>query len=279
MATSNQPMALDKTNVTHSSRLAVFYILIGCFILFGILEIGVTRLSAAFDQTWAAMLTTMIMLTVAVILEKLFFKRGLAQGLSALGFGRSTAGALSVAGMIVALMLAFFPIYSFSTGAQISLKSGWWWILLSIVVFNGIGEETLFRGFVFGGLRRDASLSFRWAGFISMIIFAAVHLLLFLGNPFLVGLLGTIIAIASAFPMAYLFERGNNTIWAPVVLHTGTHAIRLVDIPEPYYLTAVAIWLVMQIGMVFLVYAFLGNLLKPQELSPGVPRSLPLEEK
>lgn len=98
-----------------------------------------------------------------------------------------------------------------------------------------------------------------------MVIFAAVHLLLFIGNPFFVGLLGTLIAIASAFPMAFLFERGNNTIWAPALLHVGTHAIRLVDIAEPHYFTAVGIWLAMQIGMVFLVYTFLGNLLKTQE--------------
>ena len=65
--------------------------------------------------------------------------------------------------------------------------------------------------------------------------------------------------------MAHLFERGNNTIWGPVILHVATHAIRLVDIAEPHYLTAVGIWLAMQIGMVFLVYAFLGNLLKPRE--------------
>ena len=97
-----------------------------------------------------------------------------------------------------------------------------------------------------------------------MLIFAAVHLFLFIGNPFFVGFLGTLVAIAAAFPMAHLFERGNNTIWAPVLLHVGTHAIRLVDISEPHYLTAVGIWLAMQIGMVFLVYAFLGNLLKPQ---------------
>jgi len=62
-----------------------------------------------------------------------------------------------------------------------------------------------------------------------------------------------------------LFERGNNTIWASALLHISTHVIRLVDIPEPYYMAGVSIWLVLQIGMVFLVYLFLGTLLKPAE--------------
>ncbi|MCA9873806.1 MAG: hypothetical protein H6659_19065 [Ardenticatenaceae bacterium] len=72
-----------------------------------------------------------------------------------------------------------------------------------------------------------------------MLIFAAVHLFLFVPNLFIIGLLGTLIAVAVVFPMAYLFERGTNTIWAPTVLHVATHAIRPVDIPEPFYMTAV----------------------------------------
>ena len=71
-------------------------------------------------------------------------------------------------------------------------------------------------------------------------------------------------SIAAAFPMAYLFERGDNTIWAPVVLHVATHMIRLVDISPSQYRTAVAIWLLLQIGMVFLVYLFLNNLLREE---------------
>jgi membrane protease YdiL (CAAX protease family) len=258
-------MDLDVPKVGSSSRRAVVSILIGCAIMFGILQLGVTWLAAELDPTWAAIIVTAVMLVVAVTLERLFFKRDTAQGLSVLGFRRPNPRALLVAAIIALVMLGFFPIFSISTGAQSSPRSDWWWILLAIVTLNGIGEETLFRGFVFGGLRRDAGLSFRQAGLISMVIFAAVHLLLFIGNPFFVGLLGTLIAITSAFPMAYLFERGNNTIWAPVLLHVATHAIRLVDISEPQYLTAVGIWLVMQIGLMFLVYAFLGNLLKSQE--------------
>ena len=265
MTTSNQPLELESARAGSSSRRAIISILIGSAILFSILQFGSTWLTGILDQTRAALIITTVMLVTALVLERLFFKRDTAQGLWALGFDRPNGGAILVAAIIALLMLAFFPIFSLATGAKISLKADWLWILLAIVTFNGIGEETLFRGYVFGGLRREAGLSFRQAGFISMLIFAAVHLLLFIGNPFFVGLLGTLVAIASAFPMAYLFERGNNTIWAPALLHVGTHAIRLVDIAEPNYFTAVGIWLAMQIGMVFLVYAFLGNLLKPQQ--------------
>jgi membrane protease YdiL (CAAX protease family) len=216
------------------------------------------------DQTWAALIVTAIMVLVAVLFERQAFKKDATQGLRALGYGRSNPRAILMAAVIGFSMLAFFPIFSLVTGAQITLKADWLWILVGAIALNGIGEETLFRGYVFGGLRREAGLSFRQAGFISMAIFAAVHLLLFVGNPFFVGFLGTLIAVAAAFPMAYLFERGNNTIWVPVVLHVATHAIRLVDISEPQYFTAVGVLLLLQIGMVFLVYLFLNNLLKLQ---------------
>lgn len=163
MTLSNQPLVLDASNPAGSSRRAILSILIGCAILFGILQIGVTKFSGALDQTWAALITATVMLVVAVALEKLLFKRETARSLSALGFGRPTLRALSVATIITLLMLGFFPIFSLSTGAQVSLKQDWLWILLAIVTFNGIGEETLFRGFVLGGLRRDAALSFRRA--------------------------------------------------------------------------------------------------------------------
>jgi membrane protease YdiL (CAAX protease family) len=247
----------------------VISILIGCAMMFVILELGVTWLATLWDQTWAALMVTAVMILVAVLFERQAFKHEPVQGLRAIGYGKPNLRAIGVAMIIGLIMLAFFPIFSLVTGAQITLKAGWLWILVGAIALNGIGEETLFRGYVFGGLRREAGLSFRQAGFISMAIFAAVHLLLFVGNPFFVGLLGTLVAVSAAFPMAYLFERGNNTIWAPVVLHVATHSIRLVDISEPQYLKAVGIWLLLQIGMVFLVYLFLNNLLKPQEQEQG----------
>jgi len=252
-----------------SPRRAIPTILIGCAMMFVILELGVTALAALLDQTWAALIVTAIMVLVAVLFERQAFKHSAAEGLQVIGFGRPNPRAVLVAAIIGLVMLAFFPTFSLLTGAHINLKPNWLWILVGAIVLNGIGEETLFRGYVFGGLRREAGMSFRQAGFISMIIFAAVHLLLFVGNPFFVGFLGTLIAVSAAFPMAYLFERGNNTIWAPVVLHVATHAIRFVDISEPHYLAAVAVWLVLQIGMVFLVFLFLNNLLKPQAAEQG----------
>jgi len=247
-----------------NSRKNITLILVGSAVMFAILELGVTWLAARMDQTWAGIIAFVVMLIAGLIFERTFFGRNLSEAVRDLGYGLWNPRAVLAALIILLATMLFFPIFALATGAQIKLLGNWWWILISIIVFNGFGEETLFRGYIFGGLRMKADLSFRQAGFVSMIIFAAVHLLLFIGNPPIIGILGIIIAVAAAFPMAYLFERGNNTVWAPVVLHISSHMIRLVDIAEPNYMLGVSIWLALQIGSVFLVYALLGNLLKPQ---------------
>jgi membrane protease YdiL (CAAX protease family) len=158
-------------------------------------------------------------------------------------------------------MLAFFPLYSVATGTPLGLKSDWLWVLVGAIALNGLAEETLFRGFVFGHLRQ-AGHSFRRAAVISLLIFGAVHLFLFTSNPFLVAFLATALAIAAAFPFAFLYERAGTIIWAGVIVHVGAHAFRLVEIPEAQFLTVASAWILIQFGAVFLVFAFRNNLLK-----------------
>jgi membrane protease YdiL (CAAX protease family) len=228
--------------------------------MFLILQVGATWLAGLFDLTWAALIVTALMLLTAAVFERLVFNLTLPQAFRVLGFGPPTARAMLAAALIACIMLLFFPVFSFITEVPIRLQPNWPWILVGAIALNGVAEETLFRGFVFGGLRRSG-LSFGPAGTISMAIFAAVHLLLFVQSPFIIALLSTLLALAAAFPMAYLFERGGNIVWAPALLHVAAHTIRLVDIPEPYFLPAVASWSVMQLSIPFLVFAFRKRLL------------------
>lgn len=52
--------------VETSSRRAVISILIGCAMMFVILQLGVTWLAALLNQSWAALIVTTIMILVAV---------------------------------------------------------------------------------------------------------------------------------------------------------------------------------------------------------------------
>lgn len=232
-------------------------VLAGAIVLYLILQLGLNWLTSQLDQTWSQLLVATTMVLVALLLEQLFWGRSGLAALRMLGFGPAGWRAVLVAVIVSALMLLFFPLFTWLTGTAITLKPNWRWIVIGAVALNGIAEETLFRGFVFGHLRREGQgMSFRRAGWIALVIFAAVHLYLFGQNPFMVGLLGTLVAMAAAFPLAFLFEKAGFSIWPTVILHVATHTIRFVEISEPFYMTAVTAWLALQIGMPFLLFAF-----------------------
>jgi membrane protease YdiL (CAAX protease family) len=235
-------------------RQTLMKVFAGFIPLFLILQFGPELLLPRVGQFWSVVISAGVMLLLALGCEMLLFANRPPQALRQLGYGRPVVRPIAVALLLSGLMLLFFPLLSLVTGAQLSLSSGWLLTLVSIVIFNGLAEETLFRGYVFGHLRQMST--FFHAGLISLLFFAAAHLFLFVRNPFAIALAGTLVAVTAAFPMAYLFERGNYTIWAPVVLHVATHAIRLVAIPEAVYMPAVVAWLVMQIFLPLLVFAF-----------------------
>ena len=254
--------------IARPERNHVGRILVSAALMYLVLQGGLALLIPRLDPTLSQLAVAAAMLAVAFAIEGLVYKRDPVEALAALGFGRPRPGALLAAGIIVAGMLAFFPLYSIVANTQFSLKTDWLWVLVGAIALNGLAEETLFRGFVFGHLRQ-AGHSFRRAGLISLLIFGAVHLYLFTSNPFLVAFLATVLAVSAAFPFAFLYERAGRTIWAGVILHVGAHAFRLVDIPEAQTLTVASAWILLQFGAVFLIFAFRNNLLK--EVPPGNP--------
>ena len=246
----------------HSERRHVGRIVAGAALMFVVLQGGLTLLSPRLDITWTSFIVTAAMFAVVLAIEGLAFRRTPRQALAALGFGRPNPRALLAAGIISLGLISFFPIYAVVTGTPLVLKSDWLWVLVGAIVLNGLGEETLFRGFVFGHLRQ-AGHSFRRAGAISMVIFGAVHLYLFTSNPAVVALLATALAMSAAFPFAFLYERSGNTIWAGVIFHVASHAFRLMAIPDAQALTVASAWILIQFSAVFFVFAFRNNLLKP----------------
>jgi membrane protease YdiL (CAAX protease family) len=256
-----QPSAHLPVGAERTARQTTWLILAGAAIMFLILQLGVTLLISVVDQTWSALIATAAMVAFVFAFERLALARRPVEAVRALGWVRSNFRAVLVAVVVSAAMLLFYPLASLIIGAPIALRSDWLWILVGAIVLNGIGEETLFRGFIFGHLRR-AGMSFVRASLIALVIFTMIHLLLFVQNPFVVALAGTLIALVASFPFAYLFERAGFSIWPTVILHVAAHSIRLVAVPEPYSMTILVAWLVVQIGMPFLIWAFRSNLLK-----------------
>jgi hypothetical protein len=234
-------------------------ILAGSTVMYLILHGGLTLWPSSIDNTVGRIIITAVMVAVALVIERRAFGRGLCAALRALGYGWPRPRAVVVALAVSALMLAYFPVVSLTIGTTLRPERDWLWLLVGAVALNGIGEETLFRGFVFGHLRAGGRTFLR-AGLISLVIFAAVHLVLFVNNPPTIALMSVVVAVAWAFPLAYLFERGGSTIWATVILHAATHAVRFFDDPSPLLLAG---WLILQTAAPFLVFLFRGYLAQP----------------
>ena len=95
-------------------------------------------------------------------------------------------------------------------------------ILLGVVLVNGLAEEFIHRAFVFGNLRRERS--FVAAAWISAAIFAAQHLYLMISLGAVAGGASVLLALLLAFPLAFIYERGGNSLAGPAILHTSSNA-------------------------------------------------------
>jgi membrane protease YdiL (CAAX protease family) len=242
-------------------------ILIGFVILFVLLA-RTPSLLAGYDRRVGLLVSSVALVIAAVGLDALFFGRTLQSAWRNLGFGRPQARTLLVSILIGVLMMEFFPIFSWVTGASLALPDRWPWVLTGLFALHGVGEEVLFRGFVFHNLR--AGRTFERAALLSLLLFAVAHLYLFTYMSPALALPATVLSLASAYPLTYLFERGNNTIWAPAVLHAQVHAISFFVVSEAFLTTAAVAWMVVWIASVLLIYIFRERLFGSR-LSPAEP--------
>jgi membrane protease YdiL (CAAX protease family) len=198
------------------------------------------------------LLVCAITLAVALAVETAISRRRPLATLSALGLKAPNQASLVAALGLAALILAFLPLNAWRTGTAIDVKPGWLWLALGMFAQGGVAEEVLFRGYLFRHMR--ARWSFWRAAWVAAIPFVAVHLLLFatLDPGLAAASIG--LSLAVSFPFAWLYERSENSIWPPAILHAATQAgIKLVIVPDDALpslafgwmaLTAVVPWLV-----------------------------------
>jgi membrane protease YdiL (CAAX protease family) len=165
----------------------------------------------------AGLLVGALAVGATMLAERLLFPKPLAAVPASLGFGRPAARALAGALAIGALMLAFFPLYARATATPVAPRDGWVLALPGLFAQGGIAEECLFRGYLYGHLRRERS--FPRAAWLSVPPFLAVHLVLFTHLPVPVAAAATLLSLAMSFPLARLYDLGGATIWAPALLH------------------------------------------------------------
>jgi membrane protease YdiL (CAAX protease family) len=238
------------------------WLLVGLIAVFRLFQWTAAALGS--DRGQAGLVVGGLVVAALIAVERLLFGERVRDAPWALGLGRPRAKGLVAAAGVTAMLVVFVPVFASVAGGSVSLSPGWIGMIPGLFAQAGIAEETLFRGYLFGHLRRGRS--FWGAASVSMLPFVGVHLLLFVTMPWPIALAALLLAVVISFPLAHLFELGGNTIWAPAVLHfvvQGT--VKVVVMSSVLTLPFALLWMVA--SAVFPMVAFLIPRTPQQEIS------------
>ena len=126
-------------------------------------------------------------------------------------------------------MQLVYPVMTAVTGASPTLRPDWIWLLIGIFAFHGLAEELVWRGYAYRRFR--VGRSFHAAVLWTMPLVAVAHVPILINSGPLVGAAALIVAAATAVPLAYLFDTGRGTIWAPAVVHTAIDSFKIFVLP------------------------------------------------
>jgi membrane protease YdiL (CAAX protease family) len=157
--------------------------------------------------------------------------------LASLGLGRPVLRAVAVAGVVGSAVFLCLPLGAHAVGATVELRQNWPSVLVAVLLFHGLAEELVWRGFVFGHLRRTTTFWRAIAGSVPLI--ALTHVPIVASDGLAIGTFATLTAAVTCLPFAYLWERGGGTIWAPALLHGLIGTWQLFERPYPTSFSAV----------------------------------------
>lgn len=199
-------------------------IIIGYLLLNGTFELT-AKLTGDTTIPKNALLITGCVLIAAVIVEVVFFKSRYSELVKILGLGKPGSKAIIASLVITLLLFLCYPLITLITGFNFNIPENWIWLAIGVFVLHGIAEEVLYRGFLFRRLREGRSFwKAAWLAVI-VIFFTVAHIPIIINQGLLVGGMAVLLAVVSSFPFSYLYEKGNNTIWAPAIVHAAIDTI------------------------------------------------------
>jgi membrane protease YdiL (CAAX protease family) len=237
----------------------ILLIICGYFLIYGALESAVFITGGDTVKTENALIVALSTVSFALAVEMFIFKNKFSKSLVKLGFGKPGFKAIFSAILISILLFCCYPLITLITGYKFILPDKWLWLAIGVFALHGIAEETLSRGFLFHQLREGRS--FIKAVVFTIPFFAVAHIPIILTQGIIVGGTAMLLAITSSFPFAYLFEKGNNTIWAPAIIHSAVDTV----IPMLAYDTstdtnrqaAIVLWMISSIVIPYFAFGFL----------------------
>jgi membrane protease YdiL (CAAX protease family) len=190
-------------------------LLFGLILVFSLFHWSAVALRS--NRGEAGLLVGAIVIAATIAVERVLFGYPLRRAGGLLGLGVPRGRALGAAAGIACLLFVVVYLFVQRAGTSFALLPGSAALLPGLFAQAGLAEETLFRGYLFGHLRRGRS--FWQAATVSMLPFALVHVSLFFTMPWPLAAASLLLAVAISFPLAHLFELGAGTVWAPALLH------------------------------------------------------------
>ena len=222
----------------HESRKKLYLFFIIIFLIFH----GIGILCANLPYILNAVITFTVVLVSLLLFDKEYSRISFSELLVNLGIHKTSLKKMFPGILIALLLLLMYPAFYYFMGFKIFLNSSWIFNLAGLCLTGGLAEEMFFRGFLFRHLRDQ--MNFKKAALTSMLLFAAVHLVMFIYFEWTVALFSTILAVAISLPLSYLFERADNTIWSPAIVHTSIRTIGLVvSTTESNFMLMTLLWM------------------------------------
>jgi membrane protease YdiL (CAAX protease family) len=190
-------------------------LLLGLIVVFALFHSSALALSS--DRGQAGLVVAALAVAATLAVERVCFGLPLPAATRSVGLGRPNRIGMTASIGVSVLLLASVPLFARATGSSVTFLPDAIGLLPGLFAQAGIAEEVLFRGYLFGHLRRGRT--FWRAAVLSTVPFVGVHLLLFATMPWPVALAALMLSVATSFPLARLFELGGFTIWAPAILH------------------------------------------------------------
>ena len=175
------------------------------------------RLAVSPPMPGPALLALCVALLVLAAGELLAFGARARTVLVTLGYGRPDGRAIALAVFVGAALIVAYLAGAAAVGSRLELRPEWPLVLVGALLFHGLAEESVWRGFVYRHLR--AGRTFRRAVLLSIPLIALTHAPIVATSGWLVGGLALLTAAVTCEPLAYLWDRGPGTVWAPAILH------------------------------------------------------------
>jgi membrane protease YdiL (CAAX protease family) len=197
----------------------------------------VPLVAAAWLPAWFPYLLRQLLLCIwgvgaILVAERLLFSNTLQEALRAVGLASAPKPVLAAVLLASLPMWTFLPLFAWIAGAAVSPRPEWLSLLIGVVLVNGVTEEVIHRGFVFGHVRRGRS--FATAATVSAMLFAGQHLYIIGTMGWTIGLASVLLAALLAYPLAFVFDRGHS-IAGPAILHTSSNApVMILALPEEF---------------------------------------------